>query len=126
MACRHCSGADAYTHTTEEHSEDWVNLADARYTGEVIFMSAMLIHDGLEALNIPNTMNEHVLAHVDRRIVQALVDAIKATDPYGDPGVGIFENYNSTALLDILQKQLTDHPTRQLPDEDQNYNEDNS
>lgn len=28
MSCERCAGADAETHTTEEHDEDWVNNAD--------------------------------------------------------------------------------------------------
>ena len=101
--CKICGGAEheAESHTTEEHSEDWVNLADARYTGEVIFMPANLIHEAIEALGIPNTMNERVLTHVDRRIVQAIVDSFEYIDDDG-------------GLAEALARQLADNPKKEM------------
>ena len=101
-------------HMTGEHSENWVNLADARDTGEVIFMPANLIHGALSAIEIPNTIDEQIMVHVDRRIIQAIVDTIKELDPYGDPNVGIHQDWTLTDSLEELQNYLNDNPERPL------------
>jgi hypothetical protein len=121
MGCSICGGEqyEAEPHETEEHTEDWVSLADARETGEVIFMPNLMVYNALETLGINRTLNEKVKTHVDRRIVQALVDALIETDPWGDPSVGIFENYDATGSLELLQDQLKAHPLKEL-DEDIN------
>jgi hypothetical protein len=95
MACKICGGEkyEAEPHTTEEHSESWVSLADARYTGEVIFMPNALVFDALEALGIENRMTYEFKTHVDRKIVQALHDAFEYVDD--DGGV-------AKALSDLL------------------------
>lgn len=109
-----CANGDELTHTSEQHSEDWVNLSDARYTGEVIFMPANLIYWAVEiALSQKPTLNEYVSVHVDRRVVQSLVDALRELDPYGDPSVGIFEDHNAIGVLEELLKQLDLHPVRE-------------
>jgi hypothetical protein len=120
MTCSKCAGADAETHETEQHSEDWVNLADARYTGEVIFMPAGFVIAGLKASisepldAIAKLQVYNQFVHVDRRIVQAMVDAIIEQDPFGDESVGIFEDYNAVSILEALQQQLLVNPEREL------------
>jgi hypothetical protein len=112
--CSICVGEESLTHITENHTEDWVNLADARQSGEVIYMSPMLIHDALEALGIPVTRNEERRVHVDRKIVSAIVDALIINDPYGDPDVGIFEHWDQTGALETLSEILKNNPEREL------------
>jgi hypothetical protein len=115
MTCKICGGEqyEASPHTTEEHTEDWVNLADARYTGEVIYMPAVDIFNALDALGIKRTLNESTRVHVDRQIISALVDSLILADPYGDPSVGIFENWDASGSLEILSKHLKDNPVRE-------------
>jgi hypothetical protein len=112
--CSKCAGDDRFTHDIDEHSEDWANLADARQSGEVIFMSPMLIHYALESLQIPITHNERAKTHVDRRIIQAIVDALKEQDPYGDESVGIWTNYDQASLLEALEQELHKNPIQEL------------
>jgi hypothetical protein len=115
MSCSRCHGADALTHDTFEHSEDWVNLADARQTGEVIWMDTFTLDQALAAAIPENSRTEvRTRAHVDRRIIQALVDTIIDNDPYGDQSVGIFENPDAVWALTQLQKYLQDNPESEL------------
>lgn len=102
MPCSICGGEqyEAEPHTTEEHSESWVGLADARYTGEVIFMQNTIIYDALEALDIGYTLNEGVKTHVDRKIVQALHDAFEFED-------------DDTGIAEVLARVLVDNPERE-------------
>jgi hypothetical protein len=97
-------------HMTGEHDEQLVNNADAVDTGELVVVPANLIYGALEALEIRHTLNEFAMANVDRRILQAIVDSIKELDPYGDPSVGIFENWDLTGSLEELQNYLNDNP----------------
>jgi len=113
MSCSKCYGADAETHEDWEHSEDWVNLADARYTGDVIFMRSSLIYDALQELNIPDHIDEKVKTHVDRIIVKALIEALMHVD-----------TDKSMIIISALSVLLNDSPVRNLPDEDPNYDED--
>jgi hypothetical protein len=102
VSCRICGGEqyEAEPHTTEEHSESWVSLADARYTGEVIFMPTHLIFDALNALDIQPTLNEKIKKHVDRKIIQALHDAFEFED-------------DDTGIAEALAKVLKDNPERE-------------
>lgn len=93
-------------HTTEEHSEDWVNMADARYTGEVLFMPAREIYWALGILiDHGPTDNERIMVHVERGVVQALVDALKMSDRSYVDGIG-----------EYLQGQLTLNPLKESQD----------
>ena len=114
MGCNICGGEqyELEPHSTEEHSEDWVNLADARESGEVIFMPIVDIYNALDALGIEFTQNEKRKVHVDRCIVKALVDALVLNDPYGDPSVGIHDNIDGIGALEVLSKHLQDNPWR--------------
>ena len=94
-------------HTTEQHSEDWVNLADARYTGEVIFMPATIMLTAVAATlpePITNLFNwwppKAQWVHVDRRIINALSYALEDMD-------------SNHEILKTLDKLLEDHPERQ-------------
>src|ERR1700743_2962620 len=106
MSCRICGGEqyEAEPQTTEEHSENWGAVADGRYTGEVIFMPTHLIFDALEVLSLTPTLNEKVKEHVDRRIVQALKDAIV------DEGI----DAAAQDVADVLQDWLNSNPIREL------------
>jgi hypothetical protein len=107
MACSKCAGDDALTHSDWEHSEDWVNLADARYTGEVLWMDTFILDQALKVAipeNVPTELRTK--GHVDRRIIQALIDTIQDCDPYGDP--------DATWALEQLQKLLNENPVREL------------
>jgi hypothetical protein len=94
-------------HTTEQHSEDWVGLADARYTGEVVFMPAGELKYNLEEIVHPTTEDEQWI-HVDRRVIQALIDAIT------DAGI---DSDDQAAGIAWLQQRLADHPVRDINDE---------
>jgi hypothetical protein len=80
MACTQCQSPNNTTHETNQHSEDWVNLADARQTGELIFMPAGVITEALDySISEPFTpsMNPFRWCHVDRRVIQALIVALQ-------------------------------------------------
>jgi hypothetical protein len=117
VPCRICGGEqyEAEPHETSEHSEDWVNLADARQSGEVIWMDTFVLDQALSAAIPENSSTElRTKAHVDRRIVQALVDTIKETDPEGDPSVGIFEDSDALWGLHQLQSYLDSNPKKEI------------
>jgi hypothetical protein len=91
VSCEICGGEqyELAPHTTEEHSEDWVNMADARESGEVLFMPAREIYWALGILiDHGPTDNERSMVHVDRRVVQALVDALYDSDRSYVDGIG--------------------------------------
>jgi hypothetical protein len=100
-------------HMTGEHDEQFVNNADAVDTGELVVVPASLVYGALEALKIPYTLNEFRMANVDRRIIQAIVDAIKELDPYGDQSVGIQPNWDLQGSLEELQNYLNDNPIKE-------------
>jgi len=97
-------------HMTGEHNENFIGVADYVEWGDMITLPALLIHNALENLEIPVTQNELTMATVDRRIIQAIIDAIAETDPYGDPNVGIHPYYDAASNMEELQNYLNDNP----------------